>query len=132
MAGCKAAGNKYHCAHWCSLHQRIVKHLPHVCTVATANLTKVVDQWRVKEAELAAHSVEVTLHVLEAVLPELANNEPPFTVGLVHNGDEFAQKVLAKVLDGIEAKTLEGDLRRQPLAPVEHVLGYFAVIVVDI
>lgn len=66
----------YHCTNWRSLHKGVVKDLAHVCAVTLADLAEVVDQRSVKKGKLPAHAVEVALHVLEAVFPELADDEP--------------------------------------------------------
>lgn len=66
----------YHRTNWRSLHQGVVENLSHVCAIALADFTEVVDQRGVEEGKLPTHSVEVALHVLEAILPELADDEP--------------------------------------------------------
>lgn len=122
----------HHGTDWCGLHERVVKDLAHVRAVALANLAEVVDERGVEQRKLPPHAVEVALHVLEAVLPELADDKPARAVRLVHVGDEPAQKVLAVVLDGVEAEPLERQLGGQPLSPVEDVLLDLWVVVVEI
>lgn len=114
------------------LHQGIVKDLAQIGAVAPADLAEVVDQGSIEERELLVHAFEVTSHVIEGVFPELSDEEPAGTELFVHHGDELAQELLAVMLDGIEADTLERQLLGDPFSPVQSIVDHFLVVVVNV
>jgi hypothetical protein len=107
----------HHGAHRFPLHQGPVKNSPKIRAVPATYLAEVIRQGRIEEGKLATHPSKVGREVRHTIFPELSDEEPPFSVCLVHRDDKFAKEVLAVVLYGIEPDAFKWKYGGEPFAP---------------
>lgn len=111
-------GNTYHSIDWHSLDESVIEDTPEITSFSFTELTEVVNEWCIEQAKLLAHALKVIVHVGQTVLPEFSDEEPSWAKLLVHKSDEFAEEILAKMLDSIETDTFERDFSCKPFSPV--------------
>lgn len=93
---------------------------------------EVIHKGRIEERELVLHVANVGRHRIERIFPELANEEPTRSDMGVKVLDEAFQEFFRKVLDGVEADSLDGDLIAKPDAPCLNVCFDFWVSIIEV
>ena len=96
----------YHSVDRLFLDKSIIKHFSQISTLRLAQSTKVIHERRIEQREFLAHSLQIGTHVVQAIFPELADEEPSLAMRLIHLGNKLSEEILAEVLHGIEANAL--------------------------
>lgn len=93
---------------------------------------EVIHKGCIEERELVSHVANIRGHRLERIFPELANEKPTRSDVGVKVLDEAFQEFFRKMLDGVEADSLDGDLTAKPNAPSLNVCFDFWVSIIEV